>query len=100
MNTFKRAHVEGTCLENTIEEGRNCECHMCIGPAISSTVRMLLFLTFVVNIALIIYEINLQINKNDAENMILPLENPFPQLTNGFLGKKKLLYEISEMYTT
>ncbi|OAD59262.1 hypothetical protein WN48_09528 [Eufriesea mexicana] len=57
-----RAHIEGTCLENTIEEGRSCECHMCIGPAVSSTV-----------------------NKNDAENMILPLENPFPQLTNGFL---------------
>ena len=30
---------------------------------------------------------NLQINKSDTENIILPLENPFPQLTNGFLGK-------------
>ncbi|KAK9306519.1 hypothetical protein QLX08_002885 [Tetragonisca angustula] len=57
-----RAHIEGTCLENNIDEGKSCECHMCIGPAISSTV-----------------------NKSDAENMLLPLENPFPQLTNGFL---------------
>lgn len=40
-----------------------------------------------INIILIINQINLQINKNDTENIILPLENPFPQLTNGFLGK-------------
>ncbi|XP_043790535.1 uncharacterized protein LOC122713817 isoform X3 [Apis laboriosa] len=57
-----KAQIEGTCLENNVEEGKSCECHMCIGPTISST-----------------------INKSDTENIILPLENPFPQLTNGFL---------------
>ncbi|XP_016916773.1 uncharacterized protein LOC108000733 isoform X2 [Apis cerana] len=57
-----KAQIEGTCLENNVEEGKSCECHMCIGSAISST-----------------------INKSDTENIILPLENPFPQLTNGFL---------------
>ncbi|XP_053976246.1 uncharacterized protein LOC128875001 isoform X1 [Hylaeus volcanicus] len=57
-----RAHNEGGCLENNAEEGKSCDCHMCIGPAVSPTV-----------------------NKSDTDNIELPLENPFPQLTNGFL---------------
>ncbi|XP_076174417.1 uncharacterized protein LOC143150204 isoform X2 [Ptiloglossa arizonensis] len=57
-----RAHNEGGCLENNPEEGKSCECHMCIGPSVSPTV-----------------------NKSDTDNIELPLENPFPQLTNGFL---------------
>lgn len=44
----KRAQIEGTCLENNVEEGKSCECHMCIGPAISSTVRIFLFQLFLV----------------------------------------------------
>lgn len=47
-------------------------------------INIILSLLKFINIILII---NLQINKSDTENIILPLENPFPQLTNGFLGK-------------
>ncbi|CAL7937736.1 unnamed protein product [Xylocopa violacea] len=57
-----RAHNEGTCLENNAEDGKSCECHMCTGPAVTSTV-----------------------NKSDTENMLLPFENTFPQLINDFL---------------
>lgn len=73
---------------------------MCIGPAISSSVRIFLFLYcyLFINITLITNRINLQINKSDAENILLPLENPFPQLTNGFLGKNPYNMENSGIY--
>ncbi|XP_076242087.1 uncharacterized protein LOC143184037 isoform X3 [Calliopsis andreniformis] len=57
-----RAHNEGSCLESNAEEGKSCECHMCTGPSVSSNV-----------------------NKSGTESIELPLENPFSQLTNGFL---------------
>ncbi|XP_034179837.2 uncharacterized protein LOC117604147 isoform X6 [Osmia lignaria lignaria] len=57
-----RVHNEETGMENGIEEGKSCECHMCTGLS-----------TFPI------------VNKNDAENLVLPLENSFPQFTIDFL---------------
>ncbi|XP_017793534.1 PREDICTED: uncharacterized protein LOC108575287 [Habropoda laboriosa] len=57
-----RARNKGTCLGNNAEEGKSCEYHMCSGSSVSSIV-----------------------NKSDMENIVLPLENPFLQQTNGFL---------------
>ncbi|XP_076678686.1 uncharacterized protein LOC143374415 isoform X2 [Andrena cerasifolii] len=57
-----RAHNEGGCLESNTEDGKSCECHMCTGPSVSPN-----------------------FNKSGTESIELPLENPFPQLTNGFL---------------
>ncbi|XP_076395121.1 uncharacterized protein LOC100882720 isoform X2 [Megachile rotundata] len=57
-----RVHNEDACTENGVEEGRNCECHVCTGLS-----------SFLI------------VNKNDAENLVLPLENSFPQFTIDFL---------------
>lgn len=63
---------------------------MCTGPSVSPNVRTLYFdipgapYSFL----LFISKINLQFNKSGTESIELPLENPFPQLTNGFLGKQ------------
>ncbi|XP_076630622.1 uncharacterized protein LOC143346430 isoform X2 [Colletes latitarsis] len=57
-----RARYEVGCLENNAEEEKRCECPMCMGPPLSPTD-----------------------DESDTDNIELPLENPFPQLINGFL---------------
>ncbi|XP_017888915.1 uncharacterized protein LOC108630248 [Ceratina calcarata] len=52
-----RAHNEGTSLESNGQEDKSCECHICTGPAVTSTV-----------------------NKSDSENMLLPFDSAFSQV--------------------
>lgn len=84
---FKREHNDGSHLENNIEE-ESSQCHMYTAPPLPSIVRIILYLI----ISMFEKEIannrnNFQADKNDAQHLALPFENPFSQLTNGFLGK-------------